>query len=555
MKTVKKALALLLTLTIVLSLSITAFAAGTKVVNVINNKGTTGVSIDGMTFTAYKIFDLISNTGTDAATKYNYMINEAFGSLTFDGATGQALEEKLATLASDSAELQKFSKAVAEFAASNNVDAAKTEVTVSGETASFTDLEEGYYVIVGTAKVDGASADEILAVSAIVDNALDTPDDILLKVEAPKVTKTVAASQSNLGSNDHGTSADLGDVVEFTLTSTVPSFYGFEKYQFAFKDTLSENLKFRTDMMKAILGTGSILTVAMADSGADADVYVDIQGQTMTVNFGDKDPEKTDLYNALPLLKDHAGETITFSYFADVKAGASGTYEEFNDVYPVYSNDPDDWSKHTTPNVPHDKDYVYDFDLNILKQDEAEGHAALKGAQFALYRESGPAHEWYKESNGVIDWQRKSNLDERPSIGDDWVTIKETVEGGKLNSPFKGLPTGTYYLYEVKAPDGYKPMEQPVKVTITANSKENGQVDENSIKFTYENPNITENKGTVEDEKANGAYTGTIPVFNTSGTKLPETGGMGTTIFYTVGAVMMAGALVLLITRKKMSVN
>ena len=87
---------------------------------------------------------------------------------------------------------------------------------------------------------------------------------------------------------------------------------------------------------------------------------------------------------------------------------------------------------------------------------------------------------------------------------------------------FEGLKAGTYYLEEVAAPTGYNLLADPIKVVISATGVS-----------AYANQEAA--------------------VANNTGVELPSTGGMGTTIFYTVGGILMAGAAILLITKKKMA--
>ena len=97
---------------------------------------------------------------------------------------------------------------------------------------------------------------------------------------------------------------------------------------------------------------------------------------------------------------------------------------------------------------------------------------------------------------------------------------------------------GTYYLQEIKAPDGYNTLDKPVKVEITATYDDNGNITTNAT------PN-----------EQNNHYEVTSTITNNKGTVLPSTGGIGTTIFYVVGGLLMVGAAILLITKKRMHNN
>ena len=100
-----------------------------------------------------------------------------------------------------------------------------------------------------------------------------------------------------------------------------------------------------------------------------------------------------------------------------------------------------------------------------------------------------------------------------------------------------GLATGTYYLTETKAPDGYNKLTEPVTVIITA--------------ITDAENNTTDNNNVMDKADGNPLTDKTLKVANLSGGLLPSTGGIGTTIFYVVGGVLVVGAAILLMTRKR----
>ena len=148
----------------------------------------------------------------------------------------------------------------------------------------------------------------------------------------------------------------------------------------------------------------------------------------------------------------------------------------------------------------------------------------------------------------------------------EWVNVPAAGEDGTITYPagttltsgadgkfvIAGLDAGSYYLRETKAPAGYNLLKNDISVTITA-----------TLDKSENNPALTELKLSVKDDKtgaeateSNGSVdTGIVAtnVVNNSGTELPSTGGMGTTIFYVLGSILVIGAVVLLITKKRMS--
>ena len=127
------------------------------------------------------------------------------------------------------------------------------------------------------------------------------------------------------------------------------------------------------------------------------------------------------------------------------------------------------------------------------------------------------------ETSGTVDWVSEKN---------DATKVTTDAQGA---ASFKGLNIGHYYLEEVKAPDGYNTLEKPVGVDVLAYSA-NGQIDTNA-------------------ELNGNRYQVTSTITNNKGTVLPSTGGIGTTNFYVVGGLLMVGAAILLITKKRMHNN
>lgn len=111
-----------------------------------------------------------------------------------------------------------------------------------------------------------------------------------------------------------------------------------------------------------------------------------------------------------------------------------------------------------------------------------------------------------------------------------------------------GLDAGTYYLEETKAPTGYNLLADPIK---TATIKDNDGVP--GVENALEKLEITVGEKTEAGNASTGIVNTTVQ--NNKGATLPETGGIGTTIFYVVGGLLTVGAVVLLVTKKRMSAD
>ncbi|MCD8330466.1 MAG: SpaH/EbpB family LPXTG-anchored major pilin [Lachnospiraceae bacterium] len=289
-------------------------------------------------------------------------------------------------------------------------------------------------------------------------------------------------------------SVEVGQTVTFTLTSTVPDTTYYTTYTWSVSDTMSDGLTFD--------GTSSII--------------VSIGGTTVT-NYTAKATENGfNLSIDMTQYQDYVGQTVTITYTATVNENAVSVVSE-NNATLTYSNNPND--SDSTDTIT-DKTEVYSAKVVIDKVD-GETDEKLSGAKFVLYKydEDGTTKLYYKytaddestdEDESAVSWVE--------NITD--ATEVTTVNGA---ASFIGLEDGTYYLHETEAPDGYNTLTTDTEVTIAGS---------------------TTNVGTL---------TVTAEIANESGSTLPSTGGIGTTIFYIVGGVMVLGAAVLLITRRCMS--
>lgn len=215
-----------------------------------------------------------------------------------------------------------------------------------------------------------------------------------------------------------------------------------------------------------------------------------------------------------------SAEVTGDTYYYDRTNTATITWAEFEPSTddPTVPEDPSAPTETTdAPDESTTHTYVYGFDLQKYKNEATEGNE-LDGAEFRLYDTPAGGNEilLIKTEDGYIvpDSAQKA---ENPKY--------VNIEAGFAK--ICGLKEGTYYLEEVKAPAGYNPLTSRIKVTV----------------------------GRAQDSDFDGIIDEAVKVVNNTGVMLPETGGIGTTIFYVVGGLLMAGAVVLLITKKKMSAN
>lgn len=293
---------------------------------------------------------------------------------------------------------------------------------------------------------------------------------------------------------------EVGQIVNYTIKGKVPDTTGFDEYTYEIADTMSEGLTFNRDSLTVNVGTENV-------TGAD---------DKCTITYDEATPNTFKV--TIKVMKCKVGDDIVVTYNATVNEKAVSTVST-NRAVLKYSNDPTNKdSKAEKPEVVHK---VYSAKITIDKYwMEGETEHKLAGVGFKLYK-NGTAE------NGGTD--KKLYYVKNPDT--DAVTWTEhvdqatqvmTSDTGEAN--FTGLANGTYYLEETKTPAGYNPLTD-VK-TIKINGSEDGT-----------------------------GLTETVRVENKTGAVLPSTGGMGTTVFYVLGAVLVVGAGVLLVTKKRMSRN
>ena len=291
----------------------------------------------------------------------------------------------------------------------------------------------------------------------------------------------------------------IGDTVTFTLTATMTSnLQGYETYQIVFHDTLSAGLDYVEE--------SAVVTIDGADK-TDAFTIVEENGN-LTISCQDV------------LAQDaHCSSQIAVTYEATLDADAViGTDGNSNKVYLTYSNDPnwDGEGEEPTGDTPEDEVKVYTWEIPVFKYtEEGEGEEVtqepLAGAGFTLYDGEDAITLTQVEGTNIY------KVDPNGS-----VTEIVTDETGEFE--IEGLKQGTYVLVETTTPAGYNTCED-----VTVVIGEDGAL------------------------SVDGEAVTTVGILNKAGSVLPETGGMGTTIFYILGSILTMAAVVLLITKKRMA--
>ena len=496
MKRVKRVLALLAALALVLAMAVPAFAEEVKYTITINN------SVG--TYEAYQIFkgDLAGNVLSNI--EWGTGVTEA-GKAAFGRVTAAEVAKTLDNETAAKAFATKISGYL------------DTTAAVEG-TDKITGLSAGYYLIKNKSVNEGeAYTDFILQV---VNNVKITP-----KGQKPTLEKQIKHNDGEWGVVGDN---QIGDTVEFRTITTVPITTGYTEYDYTIFDEMSTGL---TSDVKDASG----ITIKIND-----EEKLDSSYYTVTVN-ANKFSVKVDILKAIREGKIAEGNKL-YTYYTGVLNEDANVYDKGNQqntAYLQYSNNPHDTTKGETPHVT-----VYDwtFKMNVQKIDGADKEKELKDAKFVLSK-NGAVDLGTIDENGTptktenlikLVYDSENSTYRVATASDKNITYVMTAG----NITIKGLDDAVdYYLYETKAPAGYNRLTEPVKFKINATYDETGD-------------SCTAVSTKVGDK---AAVTGLkVSVENNAGTTLPSTGGMGTTVFYVVGGGLMAVAVVLLVTKKRM---
>ena len=542
MKAMKKYLALALALIMTLALCVTAFADDTYTI--------TMNSTTGHTYTAYQVFkgDLSEKDGkvtlaniqwgdnvdgdalltalkgsTDASLMAGDPAKNIFADCTTAADVAKVLGEKV-TDNSDAI------KAVAKLMAANKKGNG-TASTVKEEKIVIEGLAAGYYLV-----LDTTAAADMPAGDTYSDYILRVVQDQQIDAKDSNVTveKKVQDINDSTGATSWQDSADydIGDTIPYEIKGTLPSYIDIfiknhATYWYEFNDTMSKGLTLDKD---------SVTVLSYAN---EADYLADKDGADITADFDVLVTNNQDGSVTLRVICDHMeeltakpeGQTtapvatkdsiIVVRYNCTLNENAViGDAGNPNTVRIIYTNDP-----HGTSNgkTPEDKVTVFTFQLNVNKKDDKGND--LKGAGFTLYK---------------FDNTKK-----------DYVAVGDEVKGDDMvKFNWTGLDDGQYKLVETTTPVGYNTMED---FFFTVEAEHDATADDPKLTSLV----IRDKDGNVISGE-NKQFTVTLAdgamatdIVNHPGSVLPSTGGIGTTIFYVVGAILAIGAGVVLVTKRR----
>ena len=560
-KLVSRFMAVLMAMTMILSMSMTVFAADAP-------KGTLTVNntVAGKTLDLYQIFTATKN-GDNVAYTLNSAYEGFFQSKITDASTlkGEALSEKAYEyvkdqVGTDGSNGAAFAKDILDWILKNATTVATTHTTANttADTTVINNLDYGYYVVYPLGATDTSTApgnEKVKSVASLV-SVTGIDATVNMKSNYPTVDKKIIPAQSGSGitigaivngnwegnhqmelddeneSEDtiapHGATDEkkvgdfgIGDTVTYQLTSKVPDMTGYNSYTFKFSDTLSKGLDLK-EVLSVKVGN-TTLTAKSTGANTYALAY-DKSNRTLTVTLND-------FYNSY---KNRTGDTITVVYTATLNRDAViGMNPNTNKAVVEYSNDPTTGGTGTSePSIVD----VHTFDFTIFKYYlKNETKTALANAEFELYKANGEVAGAKVNIKKVEEGKYRVATPEE--IATEGFKSDVIVSGTNGKVLVKGLDAGTYYLRETKAPEGYNKLLSDIKVEIKPVYDETtGKLTSYSVDYTY---NGKTTNGAAITNKTDSPE---VAVENKTGAQLPSTGSKGA-LMVTLAGIVLFGAL------------
>ena len=499
MKKLKNLTAMLIALTMVLLLSVPSLAVGAYTITITNDE-------EGHTYEAYQIFTGDLSNGVLSNVNWGSSINgsEFLAALKIADAVKYGACETAAEVAvalggeggtATAADAEAFAEVAAEFLTTP----AGTADTPVGGKYTISGLDAGYYLVKDQdGSLEGDDDSYTSYIVKVLGNVEMAPKSDVASSE--KKVKDVNDS-TDLVHGNWGDTADhdIGDSIPFQLKGTLPANYSdYDSYALTFHDTESMGLTFQADSVKVYIDGQltskgyTVVTEGLSD------------GYTFEVRFADLKNVTADNNTT----KAGNNSVITVEYESVLNENAViGSQGNPNNMLMTFSNNPNGTG---TGRTPIDTVIVFTYKVVVDKVDQDQ--TPLSGAEFTLE----------KKVKGESE--------------DTWEPVEVLGTLGDMTQfEFKGLDDGEYRLTETKTPSGYNTID-PITFTVKATHEDatltlqslSGNVDSGAVTLEF-TPNVT-----------NGSLSAIV--VNNQGATLPETGGIGTIIFFVLGGLLIIGA-------------
>ena len=490
MKRVKRVLALLAALALVLAMAVPAFADEANLYTISVPAGS------NHTYQVYQIFTGDYSNGKLSNVKWGQNSKNRDKGVDVGGKVSENVLNRLAAVVSSS-DADKLA-VIEQYAnlSENGMDTVSESKSIK--------VAAGYYLFKDT--TTGISGNTYIA--EVVGNVLIKAKNSHVPGFEKKLKDKNDTTENDFSGWQDVADHDIGDEIPFKLEGTVPADYDAEytSYYFAFHDEEEAGLTFNPKSVKVYVDDTEITTGFELKTTPTDDCSFEV------------------VFNNLKDIKAvHAGSTIRVEYTSTLNENAViGGNGNLNRAKLQYSNNPRNVESKGETVWDNVVVFTYQVVVNKYANSVAENNK-LKGAEFTLTKK-------------LKDGTTKD------------IAVVKSQDGVRFT--FKGLDDGEYTLTETVTPEGYNTIE-PITFNVSANHEINWDGTGNRSALLE---SLTGNKGTGEitftSDKGTGALT--TDIINKSGTVLPSTGGMGTTVFYVVGGGLMAVAVVLLVTKKRM---
>lgn len=493
-------------------------------------------------FAVYKLFQAqISNTSI------NYFYNEEYKDVIEDVVSNRLNKDSISeyevidyiqSLEDHSSSLRELIEEIRDQLVSQGYSSDTFTVTNTLEDGSIEiqGLQPGYYMIDEITSVQDTHS----AASLILLDTADDSCDIQIKSDYPSIIKKIEEDDLNIGWNDIG-DYEIGQSIPYKYETYIPDIKAYNTYKMIFHDIMDEALTFDSDSVQ----------IQISDSEK---TYTVPSNQYSIVENTDNESFIVQISDIKSIIDQQFsngyGQKVLFTYNAYLNEKAkdrSGRAGFENKVALEFSNNPDTDGTNDTGMTPWDSVVCFTYQINAVKTNEE--NQSLQGAKFRLYR----------DENGTQEIKLKKVENVYVVMNEDYLSNAESDEmisdeNGLFN--ISGLDQGTYYLKETQAPDGYRKIQDSIKIVITPefttdrNSYyENQGASDQVLKTLSANCEIKQflngllNSGSkaLQTDVQTGSIQ--LKIVNQTGSKLPVTGSSMTLILLAGGSLLMIAGL------------